>query len=214
MKKLLICLLVVGLVLAACSENREVRKTREVTVADPNFPPMNNDGDFPAQPAPAPEPAPQPMPSPQPEPMPQPEPTPQPQPVPAPQPAPTPEPMPTPQPQPTQPDWTGRKEQATGYGAIDLSRGHNMAQAKLMARRAAISDARRNLLERILGLQLSSTTSVKDFVTETDRINTTSSGLLQGARTVFAGPEGEGQYKAIVEVDLNSVYSYVKNRGG
>ena len=218
MKKLLIGLVVVALILTACSKNREVHQVKEVTVADPSFPRMDNDTDFPPQPAPTPTPEPTPVPQPEPTPMPQPEPTPMPMPTPEPQMTPTPEPMPMPggeveTMQPEQPNWLGRKEQATGYGAIDLSRGHSMAQAQLMARRAAISDARRNLLERILGLQISSTTTVRNFVAETDKIDSSSNGVLRGARTVYTQPEGGDQIKAVVEIDLNSVYDYVKSRG-
>lgn len=56
-------------------------------------------------------------------------------------------------------------------------------QARLMAERAAEVDAQRKLLERIQGLRLTSNTTVRDFVTESDEITTQASGIVRGAYT-------------------------------
>ncbi len=58
------------------------------------------------------------------------------------------------------------------------------AQQRLMAKRAAELDAKRQLLERIKGLRIDSTTQVRDFVTEVDVINSEVMGGLVGARIV------------------------------
>jgi len=55
---------------------------------------------------------------------------------------------------------------------------------RLMAKRAAELDAKRRLLERIKGLRIDSRTLVRDFVTESDTINTEAEGRLVGARIV------------------------------
>ena len=52
------------------------------------------------------------------------------------------------------------------------------AQGKLRAARAAELDAKRRLVEQVYGLSLSSTTTVRDFVTENDEIETQVNALL------------------------------------
>ena len=56
------------------------------------------------------------------------------------------------------------------------------AQAKLMAYRAARVDAIRMLGERIRGLRVTSKTTVKDFVTESDTIRTAMTAYLTSVR--------------------------------
>jgi hypothetical protein len=78
----------------------------------------------------------------------------------------------------TYPDWTTTKITATGQGtdpAIDTPQG------KLKAVRAAELDAKRKLAEQIHGLQISSDTLVRDFVTEYDEINAQLDAVLAGA---------------------------------
>lgn len=55
-------------------------------------------------------------------------------------------------------------------------------QERLMAKRAAEIDAKRKLLERILGLRINSNTLVKDFVTEYDEIRANAEGIIFGSR--------------------------------
>ena len=50
------------------------------------------------------------------------------------------------------------------------------AQNKLLAKRAAEADCYRKLAEIVYGLQLSSSTYVRDFVTENDEIRTSGRG--------------------------------------
>ena len=54
------------------------------------------------------------------------------------------------------------------------------AQNKLLAYRAARADGIRKLAERIKGLQITSETTVKDFVTENDQIQTALFTYLSG----------------------------------
>ena len=51
-----------------------------------------------------------------------------------------------------------------------------------MAARAAELDAKRKLLERILGVRINSNTLVRDFVTEYDEIRANADGIIFGAR--------------------------------
>ena len=58
------------------------------------------------------------------------------------------------------------------------------AQKKLMAKRAAILDGQRQLLEMVEGVHIDSETTVKDFVTEKDEIYSRVRGVLKGAEVV------------------------------
>ncbi len=76
------------------------------------------------------------------------------------------------------PNWSASRLTAKGYGT-DPDFGS--AQGKLRAGRAAISDARRNLVERIYGLQIQSNTLVRDFVTQRDEISSQVQAVIAGS---------------------------------
>jgi hypothetical protein len=79
---------------------------------------------------------------------------------------------------PVAPDWVGRKISVVGMGtdpAIDTPQG------KLKAIRAATMDARRKLIEQINGLEISSATYVRDFVTERDEIRSQVQSVIAGS---------------------------------
>jgi hypothetical protein len=96
---------------------------------------------------------------------------------------------------------------AEGFGVPNP--GMSQAQGKLMARRAAEADARRNLLEQVKGAQLSSDTYVRDFVTQYDEINTHVDGLVRGARVVDDGFQPDGSYRVVLEADLGNLSPYI-----
>jgi hypothetical protein len=60
----------------------------------------------------------------------------------------------------------------------------NEAQGRLLARRAAITDAQRVLTEMVHGIALGSRTTVQDLITSDDVINGQLSGLIRGAEIV------------------------------
>ena len=72
-------------------------------------------------------------------------------------------------------------------------------QGRLKAERAALTDARRNLLETVEGLQITGTTYVRDFVTESDEIRTAVHGFIKGVKQISPYRYYED---AIVEVDV------------
>jgi hypothetical protein len=100
-------------------------------------------------------------------------------------------------------------QQPEGVGSIDAPRAARAPappiwrsvgpQGRLMALRAARMDALRRLAERIKGLRLTARTQVRDFVTESDIINTELNAFLVGAEEI-------GQYlhdnELIAEVRL------------
>ena len=71
--------------------------------------------------------------------------------------------------------------EAVGFGTVDTAKTANRTQARLMAKRAAIVDAQRNLLEMIDGVRITSGTTVKDAQLESDIIGNRIKGLLKGA---------------------------------
>ncbi|MDX2145961.1 MAG: LPP20 family lipoprotein [Planctomycetota bacterium] len=83
-------------------------------------------------------------------------------------------------------------------------------QQKLMAKRAAELDAYRLMAERILGLKLSSGTSVRDFVTESDEIRTSVEGFIRGVRIVETRYYADGTAEVDAEVTLRQVVEHLK----
>ncbi|MGB2984566.1 MAG: hypothetical protein WBE26_01675 [Phycisphaerae bacterium] len=85
------------------------------------------------------------------------------------------------------PAWFGERVRVTGQGTDPQI---HTAQGKLRAARAAELDAMRKLAEQVYGLTISSNTTVRDFVTDNDRIATQVEAVLAAAVTeepVFSG---------------------------
>ena len=76
------------------------------------------------------------------------------------------------------PEWAGRPVSVVGEGTDPQM---NTAQGKLRARRAAELDGYRKLAEQIYGLQVDSSTLVRDFVTEYDEIRMQLDAVIRGA---------------------------------
>jgi hypothetical protein len=85
--------------------------------------------------------------------------------------------------------------EGVGYGEINWSKGiilakgsgappkeaRNIAQARLMTERAALADARRNLLEVLKGVRVDSSTLVEKFMVKDDQIRLQAEGFIQGS---------------------------------
>ncbi|MEZ0375351.1 MAG: LPP20 family lipoprotein, partial [Candidatus Sericytochromatia bacterium] len=94
-------------------------------------------------------------------------------------------------------NWSEGTLTVTGSGATKP--GGNPGQQRLLAQRAAITDAYRQLAESVNGVQVFSETVVKDFVTESDTIRLSVSAVIRGAK-----PIGKPRYLSdgTVEVDV------------
>lgn len=77
-----------------------------------------------------------------------------------------------------QPEWTAKPIEAVGQGTDPAM---DTAQGKLKAARAAELDALRKLTEQIYGLQIRANTTVRDFVTQHDEIQTQVQAVIAGA---------------------------------
>lgn len=88
--------------------------------------------------------------------------------------------------------------EAVGSGEINWSQGivtakgsgappkesKNIAQARLMTERAAVADARRNLLETLKGVRVDSITHVEDYMVQNDEIRLRTEGLIQASTEI------------------------------
>lgn len=96
-------------------------------------------------------------------------------------------------------DWGRKVVRARGSGVMDPA-DENLARARLMAERAAVVVAQRNLLEIIKGVRVDSDTKVENFVTRYDVIYTRVEGIVKGAQQL--GPAKYDSAAGIVEVEL------------
>lgn len=83
-------------------------------------------------------------------------------------------------------------------------------QAKLLAKRAAEMDARRNLLEYVKGASINSKTSIKDYMTQNDSIRSEVEGLVKGAQVIATRWNDDGTCEVDVEFDLANVKKLIK----
>ncbi len=106
-------------------------------------------------------------------------------------------------------DWRQEEALATGVGAPP-EEAMNDAQRQLMARRAAQLDAYRNLAEQIMGLQIDSSTTVRNFVTESDEINSRVQALIRGAQIVDEKELADGSWEVTMRLPLAPLASVVQ----
>jgi hypothetical protein len=96
-------------------------------------------------------------------------------------------------------DWARRVVRARGTGVVDPSTSDE-SEARLMAERAAVIVARRNLLEIVKSLRVDSENKIKDLMAESDAVYAGVDGVVKGARQL-----GEARYDqaaGTVEVEL------------
>ncbi len=94
-------------------------------------------------------------------------------------------------------------------GAVSEKR---KAQNKLLAQRAARADAIRKLAERIRGLNITSETTVRDFVTESDRIETSMIAFLSGMKELGRPRHMEdGTCEVTLQVKLEEIIVALKS---
>ncbi len=100
----------------------------------------------------------------------------------------------------------------TGHAAPTPKTVDTKAQAQLMARRAAIEDGYRQLAEIIHGIRLDSRTSVRNFITEDDRIRSRVNGVIYAARIVDTEYLPDGVCKVKMEVRIRDLHRVLQRR--
>jgi hypothetical protein len=95
-------------------------------------------------------------------------------------------------------DWTNQFIEARGQSVVDTVRFKNKAQARAMARRGAIVEAQRNLLEIVQGVQVTSETTVRDMIAESDYILSRVDGVIKNAQVQGEAVEKDG----LIEITL------------
>lgn len=116
-----------------------------------------------------------------------------------------------PLPDTTEPDWSKKTIQVTGQCATNPAHAGNPAQAMLMAKRGAIEDAKRNLLEQVLGVRIDSKTLIKDMVAQYDHLQAEVSGHIKEARIVGENFQSN-IYTINMELKLYNIYTYMKSK--
>ncbi len=84
-------------------------------------------------------------------------------------------------------NWSDGSIRAKGMGVVPPNKTE--AQGKALARRAAIADLQRNLLETVQGVQIDAKTQVADFIAN-DVINTAVKGTIRGVEVVEENFDG------------------------
>lgn len=103
-------------------------------------------------------------------------------------------------------DWSQRIVQAKGIG-VPGEKYMGKPQARPMALRAAQLDAQRNLLEVTKGVQLNSTTLIKDYAVESDVIMSRVDGVIKGAQVVDTQYMSDGTVEVTVQMRLDGALS-------
>ncbi len=103
-------------------------------------------------------------------------------------------------------DWNSNVIRATG-GGVAPAGARTMAQARMMARRAAITDAYRQLAEYVGGVNVDAETTVDMAAVTSDVIKTRVQATIRGARIVSEGQTSDGGYEVTMEVPLFGVSS-------
>lgn len=90
---------------------------------------------------------------------------------------------------------------ATGQG-LAPAEIKNRTQAKLLAKRAAMVDAYRNLAEVISGVQIDSQTTVENLMLKSDSIRSEVSGFIKGAKILNEKANDDGSYTVVLGVKI------------
>lgn len=98
-------------------------------------------------------------------------------------------------------NWSTNVIRGVGSGAPSPD-APNIAVARLGAERAAKLDAMRNVLETVKGVRIDSQTTIVNFATQSDVINSRIEGFVKGGRVIKTRYLSDGGVEVIVEVPI------------
>lgn len=101
---------------------------------------------------------------------------------------------------------------AEGEGVIPKNT-ENDDQARLLAIRAAKMDAYRNLTEKILGITLSSGTTIGEYMTTNDTIRGNVHGFIKNAQMDGPPKKLDGTYKVTLKLYLGQKFTKIIMQG-
>ncbi|MBR2179199.1 MAG: LPP20 family lipoprotein [Selenomonadaceae bacterium] len=107
-----------------------------------------------------------------------------------------------------EPDWANKVIQVTGMGAQPAN-AVTPAQARMLARRAAVADAYRQLAESIKGVNVDAETTVENMMVLSDTIKTKVNATIQGAVVVSEKEIPGGGYEVTMQVPIFGVQNSV-----
>lgn len=102
-------------------------------------------------------------------------------------------------------NWTSAQARAEGAGIGPENRPASVAS--LMACRAAVVDAQRNLLESMQGVRVQGTTIVENMMISSDVIRTTVEGVLAGAQIIERKPGDDGTCRVTMTAPLSGQFA-------
>lgn len=103
----------------------------------------------------------------------------------------------------------------SGFGTTDLNIIKIQSQATMMARRAAIVDAQRNLTEQLKGVRLTGGTTMEEYEISSDIVATRVKSLLAGAfeyDQIITNDEQSVSVEVVMAICLNNVPEICQNR--
>jgi len=107
------------------------------------------------------------------------------------------------------PAWASKVVTATGTGVV--KEGEPPTLARLNAERAAELDTERNPTEKVYGVHITATTTVRDYVTEHDEVSTDVKQFLAGASRVGEPKYGDdGSVEVTMQLPLESLAKIVR----
>lgn len=101
-------------------------------------------------------------------------------------------------------DWSDQKITVQGMGVAPAN-ARTAAQARMLARRAAVVDGYRQIAEIVKGVNVDGETTVENMMVTNDVVKTKVSALVQGARVVSEEATSDGGYIVNMEVSMFGV---------
>lgn len=99
-------------------------------------------------------------------------------------------------------NWNTNIITVTGTGVANPRMSVSPAHSSMMARRAAMADAYRQLLEAVQGVNVDAETTVEQMMLTSDVVKVRVTGVVRGARIVSEGELSGGGYSVTMELPI------------